>query len=65
MFELIGKDFIYSRVLLRCVLAGSLCTGSMLELEAGCGSSHGEGFHIHSGVVTLCMCWFTVFAQSA
>ena len=37
MAELIGKDFIYSRVLLRCVLAASLCTDNVLELEAGCG----------------------------
>ncbi len=32
-----GKDFIYTRVLLRCVLVGSLCSDNVLELEAGCG----------------------------
>ena len=31
--ELIGKDFIHSRGLLRCVLDDSLCTDNVLELE--------------------------------
>ena len=35
--ELMGKDFIYTRAFLRCVLAGSLCKDNVLELEAGCG----------------------------
>ena len=35
MTELIGKDFIYSRVLLRCVHVCSLCTDNVLELEQG------------------------------
>ena len=36
MAELIGDDFIYTRVLLRCVLAGSLRSDNVLELEARC-----------------------------
>ena len=35
--ELIGKDFIYTRVLLRCVLVGLMSTDNVVELEAGCG----------------------------
>ena len=37
MAELIGKDFIYSRVLLRCGFVVSLSTDNVLELEAVCG----------------------------
>ena len=44
MAELIGNDFMYSRVLLRCVLVGSLCTDNVLELEAGRGRTHGDAF---------------------
>ena len=42
--ELIGKDFIYFRVLLHCVLVGSLCTSNVLELEAERGRTHGDAF---------------------
>ena len=44
MAELIGKDFMSSRVLLRCVLIGSPCTHNVLELEAECGRTHGDAF---------------------
>ena len=37
MAELTGKDFIYSRVLLRCALVGAMCADNVLELEGGCG----------------------------
>ena len=47
MADLMGKDFIYTRVLLRCVLVAPLCTIELLELKTGCGRTHGEGFHIH------------------
>ena len=33
--ELIGKNVIYSRVILRCVLVGAMCADNVLELEAG------------------------------
>ena len=45
--ELMGEDFIYTRVLLSCVLICSPCNGNVLELEAGCGWTHGEVLHIH------------------
>ena len=34
---LMGKDFIYTRILLRRVLVASLCTIKLVELETGCG----------------------------
>ena len=37
MAELMGKDFIYTRILLRRVLVASLCTIKLVELESGCG----------------------------
>ena len=45
--ELMGKDFIYTRVILRRVLVASLCTIKLADLESGCGRAHGEGLHIH------------------
>ena len=60
MLELIGKDFIYSRVLLRCALVGSLCTDNVLELEAECGRSQGDAFqnpraHVRCEHDRMCM----------
>ena len=57
MAELMGKDFIYTGVFLRRVLVASLCTFKLVELELGCGRTHGEGLHIHQGSLTLCTCW--------
>ena len=35
--ELMGKEFIYTRMILLRVLVASLCTNKLVELESGCG----------------------------
>ena len=54
MTELIGKDFIYSRVLFRCVLVWPLCSDNVFELEAMVAELIGKD-SVYSRVLLRCV----------